>query len=86
MSQYTLFHVTLRRIIQLLQTNTIFIKIEYEAKQTKQNVFYKVTKSKHVVNSRIKLKHNALQILNGNITQFVTFAIYKFMRHNARGA
>lgn len=42
-------------IIQLLQTNTIFIKIEYKAKQTKQNIFYKVTKSKHVVNPRIKL-------------------------------
>lgn len=71
-------------IIQLLQTNTIFIKIEYKAKQTKQNVFYKDTKSMYVVNSRIKLKHNALQILNGNITQFVTFAIYKFMRHITR--
>ena len=45
----------MRRIIQLLQTNTIFIKIEYKAKETKQNVFYKVTKSMYVVNSRIKL-------------------------------
>ena len=39
----------------------------------------------NVVNSRIKLKHNALQTLNSNITQFVTFAIYKFMRHIVRG-
>lgn len=42
-------------IIQLLQTNTIFIKIEYKGKETKQNVFYKVTKSMYVINSRIKL-------------------------------
>lgn len=42
-------------IIQLLQTNTIFIKIEYKAKQTKQNVFYKVTKYMYVANHRIKL-------------------------------
>lgn len=71
-------------IIQLLQTNTIFIKIEYKAKQNKQNIFYKVTKSKHVANPRIKLKHRVLQNLNSNITQFVTFAIYKFMRHITR--
>lgn len=38
----------------------------------------------NVVNSRIKLKHNVLQNMNSIITQFVTFAIYKFMRHIAR--
>ena len=72
-------------IIQLLQTNTIFIKIEYKAKQTKQNIFYKVTKSMYVINSRIKLWHNVLQNPDSKKTQFVTFAIYKFVRHNARG-
>lgn len=40
----------------------------------------------NVVNSRIKLKHNVLQNMNSIITQFVTFAIYKFMRHIAREA
>ncbi len=73
-------------IIQLLQTNRIFIKIEYKGKETKQNVFYKVTKYMYVANPRIKLKNRVLQNLNSNITQFVTFAIYKFMRHNAREA
>lgn len=73
-------------IIQLLQTNRIFIKIEYKGKETKQNVFYKVTKYMYVANPRIKLKNRVLQNLNSNITQFVTFAIYKFMRHNTRGA
>ena len=86
MSQYSLFHVTMLGIIQLLQTNRIFIKIEYKGKETKQNVFYKVTKYMYVANPRIKLKNRVLQNLNSNITQFVTFAIYKFMRHNARGA
>lgn len=71
-------------IIQLLQTNTILIKIEYKAKQNKQNVFYKVTKYMYVANPRIKLKLKVLQNINGNITQFVTFAIYKFMRHITR--
>lgn len=86
MSQYTLLYVTMLGIIQLLQINTIFIKIEYKGKETKQNVFYKVTKYMYVANPRIKLKHRVLQNLNSNITQFVTFAIYKFMRHNAREA
>lgn len=73
-------------IIQLLQTNRIFIKIEYKGKETKQNVFYKVTKYMYVANPRIKLKHNVLQNSNSIITQFVTFAIYKIMRHIAREA
>ena len=38
----------------------------------------------NVVNYRIKLKHNVLQNSNSIITQFVTFAIYKIMRHIAR--
>ena len=84
LSQYTLFHVTLRGIIQLLQNNTFFIKFGYETKRTKKDIFYKVTKSINVVNSRIKLKHNVLQNSNSIITQFVTFAIYKIMRHIAR--
>ena len=84
LSQYTLFHVTLRRIIQLLQNNTFFIKFGYETKRTKKDIFYKVTKSINVVNSRIKLKHNVLQNMNSIMTQFVTFAIYKYMRHIAR--
>ena len=84
LSQYSLFHVTMLGIIQLLQINTIFIKIEYKGKETKQNVFYKVTKYMYVANPRIKLKHRVLQNLNSNITQFVTFAIYKIMRHIAR--
>lgn len=86
MSQYTLFHVTQRRIIQLLQRNTFFIKFGYKTKQTKKDIFYKVTKSMNVVNYRIKLKHNVLQNINSIITQFVTFAIYKIMRHIAREA
>ncbi|KIP62739.1 hypothetical protein ST44_05815 [Prevotella pectinovora] len=79
-----MFHVTLRRIIQLLQNNTLFIKFGYKTKQTKQDIFYKVTKSMNVVNYRIKLKHNVLQNTKSIITQFVTFAIYKIMRHIAR--
>ena len=79
-----MFHVTLRRIIQLLQNNTFFIKFGYETKRTKKDIFYKVTKSMNVVNYRIKLKHNVLQNINSIITQFVTFAIYKIMRHIAR--
>lgn len=46
--------------------------------------FYKVTKYMYVANPRFKLKHRVLQNLNSNITQFVTFAIYKIMRHIAR--
>lgn len=38
----------------------------------------------NVVNYRIKLKHNVLQNINSIITQFVTFAIHKIMRHIAR--
>lgn len=40
----------------------------------------------NVVNYCIKLKHNVLQNMNSIITQFVTFAIYKIMRHIAREA
>ena len=68
----------------MLQNNTFFIKFGYKTKQTKQAIFYKVTKSMNVVNYRIKLKHNVLQNSNSIITQFVTFAIYKIMRHIAR--